>query len=135
MTEILPNLYLSMWHELPSLVERLDDPFVLNCTTTLPLVSENTSRLPVDDDGKLENVREMTAMIRPAIEEIRWRLKKGVVIVHCLAGRQRSATVIAGYLMVHLGFTKERAIEIIRMQKPDAFVPKINFEESLDSLV
>jgi protein-tyrosine phosphatase len=54
------------------------------------------------------------------------------VIVHCLAGQQRSPTVIAAYLISKKEYKLNDAIEYIREKKKDAFFWQINFIKSLE---
>ncbi|BES81485.1 hypothetical protein PABY_10520 [Pyrodictium abyssi] len=61
-----------------------------------------------------------------------WQLYRGVreiaraassgqkVLVHCLAGRGRSATLVAGYLVYRYGMSARRAIEVVRSVRPGA---------------
>ena len=43
---------------------------------------------------------------------------KGSVYVHCKAGRARSATLVAAYLIEVEGFGVEEAIEVVRQARP-----------------
>jgi protein-tyrosine phosphatase len=47
--------------------------------------------------------------------------------VHCHAGRQRSAAVIAAYIMKYEGLDLTETIRYMRSRKPDVFRPNINF--------
>ena len=58
-------------------------------------------------------------------------MEKTPVVVHCQAGRQRSAAVIAGYLMKYHGYSLENVIEFIRSKKREAFFPEVNFLDTL----
>jgi protein-tyrosine phosphatase len=52
------------------------------------------------------------------------------VVVHCRAGQQRSAAVMAAYLM-RKGMGLEQAIKYIKSRKPDAFYWNVNFMPAL----
>jgi len=52
------------------------------------------------------------------------------VLVHCRAGKQRSATIIAAYLMLYREVPIDRAISRLR-QIPGCFTPYCNFELAL----
>ena len=65
---------------------------------------------------------------------IRRKLREGdEVIVHCWAGQQRSAAVMAAYLMKYAHMSKEHAMRFIRRQKPDAFSWGATFDPALES--
>ena len=54
--------------------------------------------------------------------------RKGPVLVHCAAGMQRSAAVVAMYLMAkNPGMKVEDAILYIQARRPIAFTPGPNF--------
>ena len=53
------------------------------------------------------------------------------VVVHCLAGQQRSPTIVTGYLMGCCKLTTQAAIKLIRDRKHDAFFWEVNFKDAL----
>lgn len=129
MHEIVPNLYLSCFHSV-----QISNPstFVVNCTKNLNILSKNNLRIAVDDDCSKECIDDMIKALPGAVENIHYHLQMGIpVIVHCLAGQQRSPTVVAAYLVSKRGFSLEDAVRHIRKIKKDAFFYKINFEDAL----
>ena len=58
-------------------------------------------------------------------------LKNGIVVVHCLAGRQRSAAVIASYLIKFHGKSVNESIDFVKSKKRDAFFPHVNFMDTI----
>jgi len=53
------------------------------------------------------------------------------VLIHCVAGQQRSACVATAYLMKYHKMSLVEAIEFMRKQKKDAFQTGVNFTPSL----
>ena len=50
------------------------------------------------------------------------RYRKGdSILVHCLAGNQRSAIVVVAFLMSLKGWNKEESIEYLLKRKPNVF--------------
>lgn len=132
MYEILPNLYLSSYHS----VKVTPDTFIVNCTKDLPMLHNNNARIAVDDDMSHEALHGMLRALPNIVDEIERQLQKqNRVVVHCLAGQQRSPTVIAAYLVAKCGYTLEDAIRYVRSKKNDAFFWSINFRDSLIQFV
>ena len=133
MTEIISNLFLLSWSETQELIKEQPNAFVINCTKNLPMVTDNSMRLEVDDDGNKENIDKMFYYYFSVIDVIDDHLNKNnPVFIHCLAGRQRSSSVIAAYLINRKGYSLEEAIKYIKDKKKEAFFPKLNFENALD---
>lgn len=129
MYEIIPNLFLAGYHSV-----NVDDPhtFVVNCTMDLPMKSQHNMRIAVDDDGSKQSLDHMFLRLSETADRIHDELTIGnKVVVHCLAGQQRSPAVVAAYLMKHHAYSLEDAIRYIRAKKPDAFFWSINFLDSL----
>ena len=53
------------------------------------------------------------------------------MLVHCAAGMQRSAAVVAMYLIATQNATADQAMAFIRSKREIAFVPEANFEKSI----
>lgn len=129
MYEILPYLYLSAFHS----VEVTPDTFIVNCTKDLPMKSKDGMRIAVDDDMNRDSLFWMLRELPTTVDTIEAELKKGKrVVVHCLAGQQRSPTVIAAYLMSKCGYSLVDAIHHVREKKKDAFFWSVNFRDSLE---
>lgn len=133
--EIMPNLYLATFHEAQQALKNVSagQVFVVNCTCDFPMLSERGIRIAVNDDGTNESLQRMVQELKTATQKIREEMESGsMVVVHCLAGQQRSPTVIAAYLMRYYGFNVDKAIQYVREKKRDAFFWRVNFRESLD---
>lgn len=110
-----------------------DPIFVVNCTKDFPMVSKDGIRIPVNDDGSKEALDGMLMAFSSATNQIEeWLLAGRRVVVHCLAGQQRSPAVIAAFLMDHRSFGLQEAIRYIRCKKPDAFFWHVNFRDPLE---
>ncbi|XP_071095096.1 phosphatidylglycerophosphatase and protein-tyrosine phosphatase 1-like [Haliotis cracherodii] len=61
--------------------------------------------------------------IRRAVDFItKYREKKETVYVHCKAGRTRSSTVVACYLMETYNYTPEQAVDFIKARRPHVWI-------------
>jgi hypothetical protein len=114
---------------------------VVNCTTDLPFLGDPARqtqiRVPVKDNG---DDAQQDALLRHLVDldlcaRIDDALCQGrTVLVHCRAGQQRSAAVVAAYLMHAQDLTAAEAVRLVRSRKPDAFLGAVNFHRTLDAL-
>jgi len=133
MYEIIPHLYLSNYIDAKNVPF---DFFVINCTKDLPMVnSKYGTRLAVNDDLRPESIEIMRQNIPVITKYIDEHLSQGHnVLVHCAAGQQRSAAVVAAYLIKYKGMTLDQAINYVKVKKPDAFLTGVNFIDALKNL-
>ena len=126
--EIINNLYLG--NQIDS--QKYYD-LIINCSKDLQFYNQtNNIRIPINDDGNIDNYYILDKYIYNIIHKIDENLyanKK--VLIHCKNGQQRSATVIACYLMYKYKWSLEYTIKYIKNIKKDAFFWKINFYEYL----
>lgn len=126
----MPQLYLGSYEDAKVAVNR--DSFIINCSKDLPMLGQGI-RLPVNDDLSREAMDTMTRELPRVLKIIdSVRASGGTVLVHCFAGQQRSAAVVAAYLMAH-GMCKQDAIEFVCSKKPDAFFTGVNFDPALEN--
>ena len=133
--EILPGLWLG------NIVASDDGGFlvknrintVFNCTKNIPFheAVRNRYRVPVDDNLQEEEIRNMELWSFETVYKLRLEHKKGPVLVHCHAGMQRSAAVVAMYLIATKRMKTEEAIQYIKERRPIAFSPSANFLRSI----
>jgi hypothetical protein len=131
MFEIIPHLYLASYQDAKENATG-SNMFVINCSKDLPMIetSGGWTRMYVDDSPN--DMYLMTANLPIMVRYIDDQLKSGKdVLVHCFAGQQRSATVIAAYLVDKKGYTIDQAVEYIKSKKPDAFFDGVHFMQSL----
>jgi hypothetical protein len=111
---------------------------IINCSKDLPFYVDTNIvpylyRLPVNDDLRDESLFIMYQYLPNIIKTIKTHIDMGHnIYIHCHAGMQRSATVIAGYLMTYNKLSIDDAIKYIRERRKIAFIPMINFRKSLE---
>jgi hypothetical protein len=138
MTELIPGLWIS------GLEGLTDDEFltskrislVINCTTDVPMQKRiPAKRIPVTDSST--TVREeadqiMFSYLADITKSIHLELGRGgCVLVHCFAGKQRSATVGAAYLIRYGQMPLIEAERALQSKRPAAFSPHNNFRTAL----
>ena len=133
--EIIPNIYLGNKNS-SSNKKLLDKIYlVINCSKDLPFYSNNTYnyRVKVDDDLSLDsNLKILTHITRILPFMKKCYLEKKPILVHCRAGMQRSATLLACFLIENFNFTKEIAILYIRSKRPIAFMIGPHFDFTME---
>jgi rhodanese-related sulfurtransferase len=108
---------------------------VFNCTKNIPFHGSVTRRyrVPVDDNLQPVEIDNLLAWAPETQLKLLREWRRGQpVLVHCHAGMQRSAAVVAMFLMT-LGKAKtaEEAIATVKRIRPIAFTPGANFERSI----
>ena len=107
---------------------------VVNVTPDFQFYGEPpyTLRIPVMDNG-LEN-EALAPHLDGAVTFIHNHLSQHrVVLVHCAMGRQRSAAVVAAYLVRVRRMRVDDAVAFIKTRRPEAFFGGVNFQPSLDA--
>lgn len=117
---------------------------VLNCSRSVDIPNYYASkgleylRIPVDDSLRECDFAKMTQLLPLAVEYINKHLnieRCGKLLVHCYAGRQRSAICVAAYLVKYHNMTPIQAVKYIQDKRQEAFHhgQSINFEKSLNT--
>lgn len=108
---------------------------VFNATKDLPFSTliKKQYRIPVDDNLQPDEIRNMTLWSQEAMYKIiEEHIKNGnTVLIHCAAGMQRSAALVAMYLIATKGMGPQQAISFIQGIRPIAFRPSPNFKASI----
>ena len=162
--EILPNLYLGSIEAsqnfefiknnnisvIVNCSKDIDDSFSLNLLKPIeeaPKVVQDCLydnsfyikyyRIPVDDNGKeseIINFYKYTIELLPIIKEIYNNGKN--ILVHCLAGNQRSASFICALIMMEKNISLQESIKLLLEKKPNVFFfgSQINFINALEKL-
>ena len=107
---------------------------VFNCTKNLPFHSsiKRRYRVPVDDNLQASEIRNLELWSYEIIYKLTKEIKEGhTILVHCAAGMQRSAAVLAMYLISKNAYTPREAIAYIREKRSIAFWPMANFKNAI----
>ena len=134
--EIIPGLWLGE-KEISENIQFYKDnniDIVINCSTDLPFINIDIEklRLKVNDNLKNEEILKMYQNLNYITKYINDNLLLCKnILVHCYAGKQRSATVIIAYLIRYGNINLEKSIELLKSKKEDVFTPTINFINSL----
>jgi protein-tyrosine phosphatase len=107
---------------------------VFNATKDIPFSPsiKKQYRIPIDDNLQPEEIRNMTLWSHEIVYKVLQETNKGnIILIHCFAGMQRSAIILAMYLIAKYGMTWQQAINYIKEIRPIAFTPAANFKNSL----
>lgn len=135
--EIIPRLWLG------NMTASMDEHFirqkninvVFNCTKNLPFspIIPIKYRVPVDDNLQEDEIRNMELWSSEIAYKIIAEYVEGKnILVHCAAGKQRSAASVAFMLIAYLKIRGLDAINRIKEKRSVAFLPRANFERSID---
>ena len=134
--EILPNLWLGNLKAAHSeeFLKKHHITLVINCSRDIPFLANSTKniRISVNDNLEKSEIHRLYNYFSKAVDVIHDNLNDlQTILVHCYAGRQRSASLVAAYLMKYADMNYKEAINIIRSKRAVAFTPGVNFEEAL----
>jgi protein-tyrosine phosphatase len=101
---------------------------VVNCTPSLPNhfscdPKVQYLRVPVHDSLESRDIASLQKYLPVAchfIHKVRF-LEDTPVLVHCQAGKQRSATVVAAFLIMFYACTPQSAMRLLLERKQDVF--------------
>jgi dual specificity phosphatase 12 len=134
--EILPGLWLGNGKAAldKTFLEKNSIVTVFNCTKDILFADtiRRQYRVPVDDNLQTAEIRNMELWSFEIVAKLAKELNSGhKTLVHCAAGMQRSAAVMAMYLIATRQMTTDQAIAYIRAKRPIAFMPVANFEKAI----
>lgn len=103
---------------------------VFNCSKDIPFhsLAKRCYRVPVDDNLRPEEIRNMELWSFETISKLCQEYRNGAtILVHCAAGMQRSAAVVAMFLLATAKVSSDEAMAHVRSKRPIAFMPMANF--------
>lgn len=135
--EIIPRLWLgnaraSMDEQF---IQKNGIQVVFNCTKNLPFspIIPIKYRIPVDDNLEEAEIRNMELWSSEISFKIMSEYVDGkVILVHCMAGIQRSAASVAFFLISFLRLRALDAMRLIKEKRNIAFSPRANFGRAID---
>ena len=107
---------------------------IFNCTKDIPFADTSLTlyRIPLDDNLEPSEIRNLEHWSWETVYKLHNEYKTGKkILVHCFAGMQRSAAVIALYLVAMYRCTTDEAIAFIKSRRPIAFMVNANFYKSI----
>jgi protein-tyrosine phosphatase len=107
---------------------------VFNCTKDLPFAHSvpRQYRVPVDDNLEPVEIKNLEKWAPEIMYKLLSEYSAGhTVLVHCFAGRQRSAAIVAMFIILKTGRSVDEAMAFIRHKRPVAFFPGPNFEPAI----
>ena len=133
---IAPRLWLG------NKISALDEDFlrnenittVFNCTKEFPFspMIGRKYRVPVDDNLQPAEIHNMERWAPEIVYKVVSEYKQGnTILIHCHAGMQRSAAVMAMTLIALTNKKPDEVMDHIRSIRPIAFQPSANFKKSI----
>ncbi|KAM8907842.1 dual specificity protein phosphatase 16 [Spinachia spinachia] len=128
-TRILPHLYLGCQRDVlnQDLMQQNDIVYVLNASNTCPkpdfIPESHFLRVPVNDSF-CEKILPWLDRSMDFIEKA--KASNARVLVHCLAGISRSATIAIAYIMKRMDMPLDEAYRFVKEKRP-TISPNFNF--------
>ena len=143
--QILPGLWIGNFDSSQDIdfLKKNNIKAILNCTIDAPNKYPSKfeyMRIPVEDSLQKEDLELMKEYLPIGVLFIRKHLitQKNNILVHCMAGKERSCSVVAGYLLKfykkdNKPLSIKKSYEFIIKKRPPAFFggKSYNFHESL----
>jgi protein-tyrosine phosphatase len=135
--EIIPRLWLGNFQSASSAewLKAHQIQAVFNCTKNIPFALDppmNMYRIPLDDNLQAEEIRNAQLWSFEAVYRLATEYNAGAhVLVHCHAGMQRSAAVVAMFIIFLTRCKPDEAIAFIKTRRPIAFLHSVNFYNAI----
>jgi protein-tyrosine phosphatase len=133
---IIPRLWLGNRHAAADadFIQMHHIKTVFNCTKDLPFHTsiQRKYRIPVHDNLEPEEINRLQEWSPEIVYKVLAEYNLGhTILVHCHAGMQRSAAVVAMVLLTITRQPMDAVVKHIRGIRPVAFFPAINFESAI----
>ena len=136
--KIINNVYLGNYND--SLNNNFINSFemIINCSKDLPFnkkINNHTKkiRLSINDDLTIESNKELYEYLNYITSVMHYYCNNNKkIFIYCYAGKQRSPSIIAAYLIKYYNFSLNEAINFIKLKNNYSFIPKPNFYNSLN---
>jgi len=134
--EILPGLWLGNRRASQNVdwLREKNITVVFNATKDIPFAStiQYMYRVPVDDNLEDDEIRNMELCSWEIVFKVLNQYNSGKkILIHCAAGMQRSAAIMAMLLIARYRCTTAEAIKFIKNKRPIAFYGQANFYKSI----
>jgi len=134
--KIIDGLYIGSHHAAldPTVITLYNIRTIVNCTKRNgnPPEGMNYLQVTIDDPPSQEDIVYLNYHYMNIVKFIESSIANGNnVLVHCMLGFQRSAAIIAIYLMVKFNIDYKKAIEFIKNKKSICFLGQVNYINSL----
>jgi len=108
---------------------------IFNCTKDLPFQTAHSAkmyRVPIHDNLDPVEIRNLSLWSYEAVHKVMNEYKQGNhILIHCAAGMQRSAALLAMFLIAHYRTHFMEAAVHIKKRRPIAFYPSANFAPAI----
>ncbi len=134
--KIINNLYIGNYDAAldQNIIESYNIHTIINCTKKSNRTNLNVEylQIPIDDPPYDNDINYVNTNFLFIVDFITNKINSGKnVLVHCVMGSQRSAAIVAIYLMIRYKSNHSHAIQYIKSRRPICFFGKINYMESL----
>ena len=133
--EILPNLWIGN-NELLKFKDKLNIDYIINCSKDLHFLGKH-NQYKMDMKNNLEKY-ELVKMYEYLNETSDFIYSKIInhnsILVVCETGNQKSATIIASYIIKYGKMTMANTINSIRTKHISAFFPNVDYKNSLEMI-
>ena len=142
--EIIPRLWLGNAKSSMNIdfIKKNNITVVMNCTKDRPFLDNIPVkiRLPVHDNLEEEEIENMRQWSFETVYNVLKYYRAGhTILIHCMAGIQRSAAVYAMFLIAYerlykknMNIHAEDVINYIKERRPIAFYKGVNFKRAIE---
>lgn len=134
--EIIPRLWLGNYKSSQNInfIKKNNISLIINCTKNIPSINTrgvDVYRVPVEDNLEPVEIDRMTICIREILPIIHKAYMMGrSILVHCVAGMQRSAIIVLSYLYEYHIHDVKKILRLMKKRRPIVFTPQMNFSTS-----